>query len=339
MKLCKSLAAVLILCLAALLTPRSVTAQKSYRVTAVQGLENAGRKTLNERGALAGLIFNANGDYNAYTWYKDVLTPLPVLPGDAFSGAYSQNDRAQIVGESYGYTNMTDRPVLWEHGTVAFLGLLPGYLYGAADGINDAGQIVGGCSTDFFFSIQEATLWDHGAILDLKPLAGDDQSFATAINNKAQVLGFSGPLGASRGVTWVNGVASELVGLGGGNTLPEGLNQWGLIVGTSLASDGNQYPVYWHNGGVGVLAVLPGATFSIAEGINNAGQIVGRSGVSASQVRAVLWENGQVYDLNALIPAGSGWVLTKAITINEHGQIFGFGVLNGQGSAFLLTPR
>jgi probable HAF family extracellular repeat protein len=339
MKTCNSLAAVLILGLAALLMPRPVMAQKSYNVTAVQGLQNAGRKTLNNRGAVAGLLFNANGDYNAYAWYQDLLTPLPALPGDEFSGAYSQNDRGQIVGESYGYANMTDRPVLWEHGTVAFLGLLPGYLYGAADGINDAGQIVGACATDFFFSLQEATLWDHGAVLDLKPLAGDDQSFATAINIQAQVIGFSGPLGASRGVTWMNGVASELGGLGGGNTLPEGLNQKGLIVGTSLSSDGNQYPVYWQNGALGVLAVLPGATFSIAEGINNAGQMVGRSGVSASQVRAVLWEDGQVYDLNALVPAGSGWVLTKAITINERGQIFGFGVLNGLGSAFLLTPR
>jgi probable HAF family extracellular repeat protein len=43
-------------------------------------------------------------------------------------------------------------------------------------------------------------------------------------------------------------------------------------------------------------------------------------------------------DLNSLIPAGSGWVLTGANAINNRGQIVGSGVLNGQTQAFLLTP-
>lgn len=44
-------------------------------------------------------------------------------------------------------------------------------------------------------------------------------------------------------------------------------------------------------------------------------------------------------NLNALIPADSGWALTAATAINDAGQIVGTGILDGQTRAFLLTPR
>jgi probable HAF family extracellular repeat protein len=44
-------------------------------------------------------------------------------------------------------------------------------------------------------------------------------------------------------------------------------------------------------------------------------------------------------DLNKLIPAHSGWVLETAYSINDAGQIVGYGTLNKQQRAFLLTPN
>jgi probable HAF family extracellular repeat protein len=44
-------------------------------------------------------------------------------------------------------------------------------------------------------------------------------------------------------------------------------------------------------------------------------------------------------DLNALIPANSGWELQGAVAINIAGQIVGVGTVNGQQHAFLLTPQ
>ena len=44
-------------------------------------------------------------------------------------------------------------------------------------------------------------------------------------------------------------------------------------------------------------------------------------------------------DLNDLIPSGSGWTLRVGVKINNRGQITGFGVVNGQTHAFLLTPQ
>jgi probable HAF family extracellular repeat protein len=43
-------------------------------------------------------------------------------------------------------------------------------------------------------------------------------------------------------------------------------------------------------------------------------------------------------DLNTLIPSGSGWVLSWAFDINNHGQIVGYGLVNDKFRAFLLTP-
>jgi hypothetical protein len=43
-------------------------------------------------------------------------------------------------------------------------------------------------------------------------------------------------------------------------------------------------------------------------------------------------------DLNNLIPAGTGWVLQEGAAINDVGQIAGYGTLNRQSHAFLLTP-
>ena len=46
-----------------------------------------------------------------------------------------------------------------------------------------------------------------------------------------------------------------------------------------------------------------------------------------------------MYDLNNLIPSGSGWELQYASGINDAGRIVGWGTHNGGTHAFLLTPN
>jgi hypothetical protein len=54
---------------------------------------------------------------------------------------------------------------------------------------------------------------------------------------------------------------------------------------------------------------------------------------------AVLWENGRMTNLNTIIPAGSPLFLMEALSINDRGQIAGFGRLaNGEHRGFVLTP-
>ncbi len=51
---------------------------------------------------------------------------------------------------------------------------------------------------------------------------------------------------------------------------------------------------------------------------------------------AAAWQAGGVTDLNSLLPKGSGWVLNRAVAINDAGDIAGIGHHEGQLRAFLL---
>jgi hypothetical protein len=43
-------------------------------------------------------------------------------------------------------------------------------------------------------------------------------------------------------------------------------------------------------------------------------------------------------DLNNLIDPALGWEILKGTAINDHGQIVGFGTINGQTHGFVMTP-
>ena len=51
-----------------------------------------------------------------------------------------------------------------------------------------------------------------------------------------------------------------------------------------------------------------------------------------------MWRNGKTWDLNSLIPVGSGWELEDAQSINDSGWIVGYGKYKGKDQAFLLKP-
>ena len=44
-------------------------------------------------------------------------------------------------------------------------------------------------------------------------------------------------------------------------------------------------------------------------------------------------------DLNTLIPKNSPWYLQNASSINDAGEIIGWGTINGEVHAFLATPK
>jgi probable HAF family extracellular repeat protein len=85
---------------------------------------------------------------------------------------------------------------------------------------------------------------------------------------------------------------------------------------------------------------LPGGTTSAGCYINDSNQIVGFSSTATSASDATIWtQKGGMQDLNNLIPPNSGWVLVLANSINNAGQITGYGTINGEDHAFLLTPQ
>jgi hypothetical protein len=71
---------------------------------------------------------------------------------------------------------------------------------------------------------------------------------------------------------------------------------------------------------------VPGEEFSEALDINNHSEIVGTYEESLGN-RAYLWTKKEGFvDLNNLLPAGSGVLLTMGVSINDRGQILAIGV-------------
>jgi probable HAF family extracellular repeat protein len=87
------------------------------------------------------------------------------------------------------------------------------------------------------------------------------------------------------------------------------------------------------------LGTLPGDVNSEATDITNDGTVVGQScSTDFAQCRAAVWSHGTVIDLNETLSPTAGWDLISAGGINARGQITGFGIVDGEIHAFLLTP-
>ncbi|CAA9582152.1 MAG: hypothetical protein AVDCRST_MAG19-4153 [uncultured Thermomicrobiales bacterium] len=93
------------------------------------------------------------------------------------------------------------------------------------------------------------------------------------------------------------------------------------------------------------LGTLPGYERSEVFGINDAGPVAGFARVTTpggplEPIRPFLSDHrdGTMTDLNDLIPAASGWVVTYALDINNAGEIVGQGMLGGERHVLLLTP-
>jgi len=278
------------------------------------------------------------------------------------------NDFGQIVGYSetsvpdpngedicgFG-THLTCRPFLWQFFHMGALPTLGGN-NGEASAVNDSGQIVGMAENGSVDStcppgttnnrIQLPVVWENGRAHALPTLDGNPDGFAFWNNDHGEVVGDSGTCGGAtiHGVSWTNGVASQLPELGTG-AIAEAINNPGQIVGTVGSADGTtQYGALWQNGVLTNLGLLPGDFGGIADSINSRGQVVGGNWDSNFYWNhAFIWQNGVMTDLNTLFPANSNLYATFGAGINDSGQIGGQAVVlsgpdAGQVHAFLATP-
>jgi probable HAF family extracellular repeat protein len=117
---------------------------------------------------------------------------------------------------------------------------------------------------------------------------------------------------------WDRGVLKDLGTMGGRNSLAQGINAKGDIVGWSEITSGELHAVLWRQGRFTDLGTL-GGTHSVATDINAAGHIVGYSAGRGIGDQAVIWKDGLITPL-ANLPGGNGGA---AFAINESGQIAG----------------
>jgi probable HAF family extracellular repeat protein len=172
---------------------------------------------------------------------------------------------------------------------------------------------------------------------------------ASGINDRGQVIGWVYGVGEdTHAFLWERGRMREL-----GEGVPRAINDRGQVVGSSLPVTYGEHLMLWEHGQRRDLGALDSYGGISPFGINTQSQIVGwaYNTTTASWSNTdpptldqigppFLWEQGRLYELNTLIPRGSGWDLTdaQAMGINDRGEIVGNAIFQGHQRAFVLRP-
>lgn len=311
-----------------------------YDVSALAGGLDSSVFGLNNQGQAA-----LSADAQGYIGSETTLATLPALPKHHASFAYAINNLGQAAGASFNILGHA-RAFVW-NGATHKIGSLPGYPYSEARGISDTGEIAGFSETGrpdrLHAWVSRAFVRPLGGpVTDLGTLGGP-YSAAYAVSGSGIVAGKADTEdGTTHAFAWTqgNGGMTDLGTLGGANSAAYAVNGSGAIAGVSETdSTGTRHAFLYADGQMHDLAPLPAMDSSTAYAIGSDNLAAGTSQTAGGTKRATLWQDGRPTDLNALLPPRSGWVLTEARAINDHGQIAGQGLWNGKPSAFLLTPR
>jgi len=334
---------------------------------------------ISENGLIAGFAENGEIDpvttfpeLHAALWQNGGITDLGALPGGYESVANSVNSRGQVVGASvnaipdpntladltFNFVFSTNqlRAIVWQDRVMQDLGTL-----GGPDSLallnNERGQVMGwsyisATKAGVCFPLAIGSfIWEkEKGMRDLGSLGGGTCTLASDLNKRGQVVGYGVPAGDTflRAFLWEDGSIRDLGGsLGGSSTGAFVVNDAGHAAGfAAVAGDYFYHAALWKRiGQITDLGTIGSDPCSSAKAINAKGQVVGDS-ISLSNCqtngdasRAFLWEDGVIFDLNALIPAGSPLHLIHPQNINDRGEIAGLGVdASGHQHAFLLIP-
>lgn len=309
-----------------------------YNIAELPGLDDATPAALNDNGDVAGYGYGA-AQSQGIIWYGDGSTLI--LPPTEFSVLFDIDQ----AGTAVGWTSPTvsDGPVhaLMVQNKISIdLGT-----YREAMCIN--GPAIGEphlvCLSDGagVIALDAAT---HSTAFTVT-LAGHDLEPGT-VNNNGDVAGRS--FGGNDPVSFLyrNGVLTNDSPANGGIIKLNNSGQGGGYTGNPAVGPQLIYtPTIWDITSQTLNSIpvtpLPGLSCGSVSGINDHGMAVGYcfdpNGNGAT--RAFVYDaNANVTtDLNTVIDE-PGWTLLEANAINNSGQIIGYGILNGAGAAFLLTP-
>ena len=141
-----------------------------------------------------------------------------------------------------------------------------------------------------------------------------------------------------------DGSPTDLGNLGDPYNVASTINNRGEVVGGALSpKDGTIHAFLWtKHTCMQDFGAFPGAIVTVppcCSTVTDRGDMVGFAidGTTFTS-RALIWQDKIPVDLNTLIPANSGWYLQAASSINNAGEIVGYGLINGKSHAFLATP-
>ncbi len=290
--------------------PNAVSSRGAGLTDIGAGLFGTQAAAVNAAGVAVGQAFlpgQAQQQAIAFTGGREIN--LGVLPGDASSFATAIDSEGEIVGVSNGSTSAYfTQAFVYESGKlrgIPQLRALSGYFAANARGINDSGAIVGN--------------------------VGQKGGFATAVSSYV----LDGDKVTLFGTVYGNGF---------GNSQATAINAAGVVVGYrstfSFSANAPLHAYSYRRGTLTDLGTLYPTDFravSIANAINKQGIVVGYSQLNFNAApRATVFAKGAVTDLNALLPANSGWVLEIAEGIDDLGNIVGIGLHDSVQRGFIL---
>lgn len=315
-------------------------------------------KAINNTGVIVGSSNTNQYPTTAFLWSS--ASGLELIDGG--TSANTVNDSEQIAGSTIdgafildgNYRNWSDYGAFGNNQT----GEVAGYMVGKNP---DQPR-----SLPYNPAVYNGNKWEVYDIARLYPRGTVEGVYAdrfilNSINNSGYTVGYKyryGLAGTAAILIDTNGPvndASDVVYLAtpyGGRAAD--INNNNMVVGTTGSnSSTGEYAyafLYDYDGDTLInLGTLPvndtefGLTSS-AYDINDLNQVVGHSWLvtantslnDPAKYHAFLWEDGQMTDLNDL-PGTEGWILTRATTINENGDIAGVGLVDGVEHGFLLT--
>lgn len=298
----------------------------AYTVTDLGALPNIAdnvQPSLSSSGDVSLWTKAASDEIHAAVWHDGQLSDLGVPIGFSNSIARGISDHGQTVGWLVTSKNPVDSLAVYRafYDDGRGIQMLPplGGKNSRAFAVNPKGQVVG--AADTVLGTRHAFLYDQGSIADLGTLPGGAMSTAYAINAGGEIAGSADAgKGARHAVVWKDGKIHDLGVLPGGRESDAtAIDDRGDVAGYGETPDG--YHAFLWNGralkDLGTLKDDPSSAWAL----NNRGQVVGSSGMGHYVLHAFLWQNGHMADLNSLIPEGSGWTLTRAVAINDSGEI------------------
>lgn len=311
---------------------------------------------INNHEQIVGAAQTAMGTYHAFLFDGGRMIDLGTM-GGSNSWAYGINAMGWMVGaaelpmaniHAFLCTNALTSPMMADLGTL-------GGSNSAAWMINVHGDTVGwaamanGSHHAFFM-----TNSSMGEMMDLGT-AGGTNSEAYCINSNRMVAGYAMMSnGTMQPILSTNAMlgSSSMITMGMGGMGASGGQTWsiddmGNTAGMAQMPGGNYHAVVSGSGGMmGRMNVdlgTLGGTNSIAYCLTHAGTVVGMAQLTNGMTHAFIVTNAlsgtvRMMDLNAMIPTNSGWELMEARSMNEAGQIVGWGMHGAHTNAFLLTP-
>ena len=321
-----------------------------------QPLRNWNAYDLGAQGQVVGRTYDLNVSpplSRGFLWQNGVMTLLDGPAGETITEARCIDDNGVIYGgyadRRFSLNSLKMNPLRWVGGTPTpypnnqginssmFFGCAPtsGIAVGWAKPFQPGalgwrGEF--GYANEFDFGNGDpvrAFRWDASGGAVITKWIGSHDDVASDINNSGQMAVYIGSFELSGAAIFDPrfGLA-HLPGLGTGeaSTWAFAINESGQVVGRAQVAGKIERPVRWFNGSVTDLGVLPGFIEGEALDINDAGVIVGplsdqNFAFGVMPTAGFVYVGGTMYNLNTLIPPGSGFTIHSALALNNAGQI------------------